>query len=536
MARGSSATTACASAALSAALLVLCFPPFSGGVVIGWCALVPLLFALRGASARRAAALGVLFGALSNLGIFFWLLAVPGIHVYQFALLNAVFCVYPALWCVLVSRIDPAKPIYAIAVSASWVGVEYLRAHAGFLALPWATLAQTQVSDTWLLQSAALFGESAVSFLVALGNGVIYRLLEGSIRRSEGGMRLGRLAWTLPIVAAFAFGAWVVRTEPAAAGDGLGSAGGRLDAATLQTQYAAYGPRHVSSERRTADLLAFMQQRWPSNAQLVVLPESSFANLDRQPDVASALQALSHSHGTALIAGVAQAAKFEQAPQAPPAGPDPIAAPDRRVINAAWIFTPDGAAPSRYRKVRRLPFAEYQPLAEQVQLPRWLVGRPVEVMPGTGPRTFAVGADRSVGVLICWESLFAEHSRALAQQGAAVLVLLTNEAWFERSAASAQHDLAARMRAVETHRPVVIASNAGRSMIIDRLGRISAASAVADTPRWITGTARTRGELTPYVRYGDAFAFACLAFTCLITALTVLAARRVLRHAGPLTQ
>jgi apolipoprotein N-acyltransferase len=536
VARGFSATAAGALAALSAALLVLCFPPFAGGAVIGSFALVPLLFALRGAGIWRAAMLGVLFGALSNLGIFSWLLAVPGIHVYQFAVLDAVFCLYPALWCVLVSRLDPSKPVYELAVATLWVSVEYVRAHSGFLALPWATLAQTQVSDTWLLQSAALFGEPVVSFLVALGNVVIYRVLGHHLMR-ERGMRLALLAWTLPIVAAFGFGAWVVRTNDAPAGDRAGPDRRQLEVAALQTQYAAYGPRRVSSERRMTELLAFMRRDWPSTARLAVLPESSFSNLDRHPDETRALVALSRLRGSAVIAGVAQAAKFEQAPEAPVAksGAAPPmrlgdaghpGVPDRRAINAAWIFTPDGAPPLRYRKVRRLPFAEYQPLAEGLRWPRWLVGRPIEVVPGHGPRAFALGADRSVGVLICWESLFAAHSRALAQQGAAVLVLLTNEAWFEQSAASAQHDLAARMRAVETGRSVVVASNAGRSLIIDRFGRITAARAAAESPRWITGTVRTVTELAPYVLYGDAFAFACLALSFVLLALPLLFARR----------
>ena len=103
-----------------------------------------------------------------------------------------------------------------------------------------------------------------------------------------------------------------------------------------------------------------------------------------------------------------------------------------------------------------------------------------------------------------------------------MLVLVTNEAWFGRSAASAQHDLAARMRAVETHRPIIVASNAGRALIIDRFGRIAAASTAADALHWITGTVRTETELTPYVGYGDAFAFACLGLTVVVIALAFL--------------
>jgi hypothetical protein len=78
------------------------------------------------------------------------------------------------------------------------------------------------------------------------------------------------------------------------------------------------------------------------------------------------------------------------------------------------------------------------------------------------------------GLLICYESCFPGRARALARQGAAFLVVSANDADLGISTIPALHLSMSILRAVETRRSVIHASNAGPSAIIDPHGRLTA--------------------------------------------------------------
>ena len=104
--------------------------------------------------------------------------------------------------------------------------------------------------------------------------------------------------------------------------------------------------------------------------------------------------------------------------------------------------------------------------------------------------------------LICYESIFPEEARARVEQGAQVLVVVTNDAWYGRSPAAWQHLQAARVRAIETGRYLLRAANTGVSAIIAPDGSITATA-----PWWtqsvVKGTYRLSDVVTPYQKWGD---------------------------------
>lgn len=110
--------------------------------------------------------------------------------------------------------------------------------------------------------------------------------------------------------------------------------------------------------------------------------------------------------------------------------------------------------------------------------------------------------DTTYGSLICYESIFPEEARARVAEGADVLVIVTNDAWYGQSPAAWQHLQAARMRAVETGRYVLRAANTGVSAIISPQGSITA-SAPWWTQAVVKGTYRTSKVTTLYQQWGD---------------------------------
>ena len=203
---------------------------------------------------------------------------------------------------------------------------------------------------------------------------------------------------------------------------------------------------------------------------------------------------------------------------------------ERERYNSAYVVSPQGALSSPYRKRRLVPFGEYTPLDGVVAWPRWLVV-PVEsgVAGEPDPAPLRAGSI-AVGVLICWENLFAELARGTTAGGAQILVQLTNDAWFGRTAASAQHNLASVLRAVENGVPIAIASNTGPSQVIDGSGHVVASISQPFGEGVAIASAPLRNRTTFYSRTGDWLFFPALALVALAFA-PLPPRRRSIAHA-----
>ena len=134
-------------------------------------------------------------------------------------------------------------------------------------------------------------------------------------------------------------------------------------------------------------------------------------------------------------------------------------------------------------------------------------------------------AGRQVAANICYEDVFGDEIiRALPAAG--ILANLSNTAWFGRSLAQPQHLQIARLRAVETGRPMLRATNTGMTAIVDARGEISAVLPPFTTAV-LTGEVRAHTGMTPYARFGNWPAL------LLIFASLAIALQRSRRAAAP---
>ena len=85
---------------------------------------------------------------------------------------------------------------------------------------------------------------------------------------------------------------------------------------------------------------------------------------------------------------------------------------------------------------------------------------------------------------------------------AAMLVNVSNDAWFGDSLAPHQHLEMARVRALETGRPMLRATNTGISAIIDHRGEIVQRSKQFEIAV-VRGSVTPMQGATPYVRMGN---------------------------------
>jgi apolipoprotein N-acyltransferase len=131
--------------------------------------------------------------------------------------------------------------------------------------------------------------------------------------------------------------------------------------------------------------------------------------------------------------------------------------------NAMFFFDRDGALPEPpYKKVHLLVFGEYVPLSDRFPVVMewfpWLA----DFARGPGPEVRTLGGVR-LGPQVCYEGLFPEFSRGLADRGAQIFVNVTNDSWFGAPAEPYQHLWMTLARGVEFRRPVVRATNTGIS-------------------------------------------------------------------------
>jgi apolipoprotein N-acyltransferase len=238
-------------------------------------------------------------------------------------------------------------------------------------------------------------------------------------------------------------------------------------------------------------------------ADLVVLPESVFPlPLSHLPD--SALDALTDlpRRGTALIFGIF------------------IEEPRGHYFNSAVGLSPAGGPPQRYSKRHLVPFGEFIPWGF-----RWFVDLmhiPIgDQQRGDRYQVPLALAGQRIAVNICYEDLFGAEIRQAWRDptlAPTLLLNLSNLGWFDDSLALPQHLQISRLRALETGRPVLRATNTGATAIIDVRGRVSAQLPFL-TRGVLSGEVRGYAGDTPYLRWGDAPALAMMALLGLLAVM-----------------
>ena len=180
-----------------------------------------------------------------------------------------------------------------------------------------------------------------------------------------------------------------------------------------------------------------------------------------------------------------------------------------------------GSKTDFYHKRHLVPFGEYIPL-------QFILGNLLgffqipmaDFSPGPADKSYLEVAGVKAGISICYEDVFGEEViRALPD--AHILVNVSNDAWFGDSFAPHQHLQKARMRAIETGRPMLRGTNNGVSALIDQKGRILSVS-----PQFkeyvLTGEVQPMSGRTPFSIYGN---WVVLGFSALSTLLLLILVR-----------
>jgi apolipoprotein N-acyltransferase len=185
--------------------------------------------------------------------------------------------------------------------------------------------------------------------------------------------------------------------------------------------------------------------------------------------------------------------------------------------NRAYLVTPDGTLPQFYDKVHLVPFGEYVPFKHLLSFVNRMV--PAAGDFAEGEKIAPLNHEHlSLGTLICFEAIFPKIARIHTQNGANIIVNITNDAWFGKTSAPYQHLAMAIFRAVENRRPFIRSANTGFSALIGPHGKIFSQGGLyrEETLKGVIHISNTTP--TFYTRFGDLFAVSMLIISLIITA------------------
>ncbi|MYE87723.1 apolipoprotein N-acyltransferase [Candidatus Poribacteria bacterium] len=506
-------------AALSGLLLILSFPSFNL-YALGWISLIPLLIALQSTPNWKSAFLhGYLTGAIFFLGLVYWIaLLYPFANIFLTTFACLLLAAYLALYFGIFSALLHGLPWksglpFIFIVPAIWIGLEWVCSWflTGF---PWGSMGYTQWNNLPAIQIASITGVHGVSFIIVLLNATITDILRSYLARKNQSNDLktsdatstkkslsrfthhaSRIIPIAIVIACLVYGAQVL-SKPVETTSSVKIALAPGNVPQIEKWDRKYWPQIFE---RYMNLVKAADAEEPD---LIILPETALRGeifvLEGNVYLPKLKQILEEQQ-IHLLTGLA----------------DYAAAP--KIYNSVFLLSPTGEKLGSYSKIHLVPFGEYVPITRHlpnfIQLPSGFEsGASIDLFPI--PHT----ENRQMGVVICFESVFPDLFRKFVKKGASVMGILTNDAWFDGTAAPEQHLAMTPLRAVENRVAVFRCANGGISCIIDAFGRIIAPPIQAnDTENFLIGRIPlSHHGGTIYTRYGDWFPILCFLVSVLL--------------------
>lgn len=508
--------------AASAGLFAISFPPFRL-LLPAFVCLVPLAayvarLADRDGTAWQSARSGLWFTVLGYGCNIYWIAVALSLFT------NLAFAGYAAalVWLapfgalttavLFTARRHTGWPM-AVLLPLVWVSFELVLNYLSDLSFPWLPLGLSLSGWPVLAQAADISGVRGLSLWIAAINGLIVDGWTASRTVAEGARRraIAVRAFTAAVLIAgvASYGTWRMRTTEL----------------TPFARVTVVQPNIPEEDKLRADDkdkylgIAGRVTRAElarTRSDLVVWPETAVPDfLWRNPHWIDSLQTTAGSSGVPILFG------FLDSTQPTPFGFE--------YYNAAALTDSHGnlSGQQPYRKAFLVPIVERVPFVNPAWFARFnyfgSFARGVDPVPFSLP--FG-----TVGVLICYESIFPQLSRKYRRDGVALLVNITNDAWFGRSTAPYQHFAHLPIRAIENRLPIARSANTGISAYIDPLGRVHGASPLQIEGAWTHNVERAQ-ITTMYSRLGDWIGWLSAAVVVAILALAAARSRAQMKVA-----
>ncbi len=455
-------------ALLAGSLLPFAFAPFQQWWLALLCPIL-LLISWQNASAKQAAWRGWLFGlgmfGIGTSWIFISIHTFGETSIWLAGFITALFvmtlALFPSLQGYLLKRYYlPQQLIWTF--PGSWIILEWLRSHL-FTGFPWLLLGYSLVNSP-LHGYAPLFGDLGLSLVALISSVLLYQLLW---QRQPWRLRTIWLLsiWLLAIAANHI--TWGKMAQP-------------LSVALVQGNIPQQLKWSDAEVAPTLERYATLSRPyWGSD--LIIWPETAIPIMpDEASDFLAALDQVGKQHHSTIVTGI------------------PLSN-NQHFYNGLLML---GQHQGVYYKQHLVPFGEYIPLQDWLgDLLQFLDIPQSDFSAGSAQQPKLMLGQWQVAAYICYEIAYAE---LLKQElpSANLIITISNDAWFGRSFAAAQHLQIAQMRALENARYLLFVTNTGVTAIIKPDGQIQA-QLPEFTTAVLTGTIQAMTGSTPLQWWQD---------------------------------
>lgn len=391
--------------------------------------------------------------------------------------------VYIAVATIFFPKIKTGKFRDVIFFSALFILGEWFQENTPFLAFPWAKLGVIASEYTAFIQSASVFGSLFISFLILFINGgVAFAIL--NYKNHEKVILVVEII-SITFLLNIGFGVARINMQKPEKG---------FDALVVQGNYSGLNKWDATSYEMFLQYLKLTRSGITKDTKLVLWPETAIPTNFYAHDVfKSELLKFSKEFDTTIIVGFY------------------IKKDDKQSYNALLSISPDGVIAKPYYKQILAPFGEYFPLSNFFRKVMPMMSDIIDNSSASlrGEKSQILESDiGKVGGIICYESVFSKIARNNVKDGAEILAIASNDSWFGETSALYQHHSHAIMRAVETKRFVLRASNTGISSIISPFGEIEN-SAIPFNANSASANVYLIKERTLYSIWGDIIILPC---------------------------
>lgn len=459
---------------IAGGVLTLSFSPFDA-FLLAFVALAIFKFSLSTElSIKRAILRGFLFGfGLFGSGVswvFVSMVVGEQAGIFIPILMTLFYCcfwaIFPAISAYLFIKLRTNSYVDWLVFSCVWVFVEYVRGEWVLGGFPWLQVGYSQL-DSYLAGYIPIFGVYGVGLIIAM----ISALLADSLLRKNTRREPIMGVTFLLIVGAVLQGInWTnVSGDP-------------IKVTLIQGNIAQKDKWQL--ENRNTTLKQYYDdsaKHWDSD--IVIWPETAIPAYysDVKDSYLMPLQAEAEAHNTTIITSLPYKGEVGQ------------------LYNSVLTL---GESEGFYKKIHLLPFGEYLPWQP---VSGYLLGlmnvRLGNFSSGDIDQPLLKAAGYQFVTSICYEDAFGEQNIRYIEQ-AKFLVNVTNDGWFDGSIEPYQHMQIARMRALESGRYLLRATNTGVTAIVSEKGKIIYQAPVMQRAS-ITADIKPMSGLTPYARIGN---------------------------------
>lgn len=480
-------------ALLSVASGALYFLGFVGFDIfpLTWVCFVPILFAVEEASTKRAILLGALFGTVTNMGGYYWvvhlLMAFAGLSAPLALLGYLLLCAYQGFLLALViglvrlaDRDLRIPPVFSLPVAFVALELAYPLLFPSYIG-------NSQYRFTWITQIVDVTGMLGLTALISLVNGAAYEIARAYTARRpilKARVVFPAAAFVLTVV----YGALRVASV-----EGSLENARKLVVAIVQTNLGARDKADMRDEfirrHRTMTQAALVAH---PEIDLVVWPESAYNSWIAR-DEKNLRARVTDGIDKPIIFGALTYRRTE----------DP---PGREIFNTAVLTSSTGDVLGLYDKIELLAFGETLPFIDWLPSLKGLLPTRGSFF-SRGSRLAPLSFD---GVrllpMICYEDILPGLVRKLwrASPPPVALVNVTNDSWYGDTHEPLIHLVLASFRSIETRRALIRSTNTGISAVVDPIGRVA-----KRTGQWTQETLVASvplvetGETTIYMMAGD---------------------------------